>query len=104
MDKLHSSRGETLVEVLASILIAALSVTLLFSCIMATSTMDKDAEKLDDAHYSALSDADAYTSAAATPTTGTVTISRVEDNDVKAFATPSIEIYGGAGVFSYKGK
>lgn len=114
MRLLRNNRGETLIEVLASVLIATLSVALLFSCILASSKMDESAQKTDADHYNALSEADAQV----TPTpdssnpvsvlTGTVTIARIapsSDNptpspDVEATAT--VYIYGGEGMFSYR--
>ena len=105
MKKLHNNRGETLVEVLASILIAALSVTLLFSCGMASTQMDEKAEDLDGKHYAALSDADAYASAAATPAPGTVTIVRTDPAPTPGATpavVPSVGVYGGEGRFSYQ--
>ena len=95
MKKLRNNRGESLVEVLASILVGTLSVTLLFGCIMTSSKLDTDARELDKEHYEALSDADAQ--AAESVGVGTVTIK----NDDKE-AAPSIAIYGGEGMFSYK--
>lgn len=100
MKKLRNSRGETLVEVLAAILISALSVTLLFGCVMATSEMDMKAQKQDDAHYSAFTEADAQNDAIEVQEgdpTPYVTITRGSDS-----ATPPIDIYGGEGMFSYK--
>ena len=43
-EKLQSTRGETLVEALAAILICALSVALLFSAVMASARMDRLAQ------------------------------------------------------------
>ena len=104
MKKLRNNRGETLVEVLAAVLIAALSVTLLFGSVAATFTMDKDAQELDEAHYNAFSEAEAYTTEPdVTPIPGTVTISRVNEyGTVSASTAPSIEIYGGEDMYSYK--
>ena len=50
MKKLHNSQGETLVEVLSSILIASLSVALLFGCVMASAGMDREAQDLSLIH------------------------------------------------------
>ena len=103
---LHNDRGETLIEVLASILIVSLSVMLLLGCVMSSSNIDEDAEKLDEAHYNALSQADAQVmptpapgEAAPTPTGGSVVISAPSGSpDV----TQEIMIYGGEGMYSYK--
>lgn len=113
---LHNSRGETLIEVLASILIAALSVALLFTCVMASSTIDNSAQKADIEHYNALSEADAQITPKPDPEdetapdsvrTGTVTVKRIDpDSDPTPIPPDSedmpIVIYGDVGLFSYK--
>lgn len=96
MKKLRDSRGETLVEVLASILIASLSVALLFGCVMASSSMDRQAVKLDGEHYAALTAAETQPATEGTP--GGVIISNSSNG---AFGEISINIYGGAELYSY---
>lgn len=96
MKKLHNSRGETLVEVLASILIAALSVTLLFGCVMASSSMDRDAQERDREHYAALTAAEAQSG---TGISGTVKLQNIENSGEGSL---SVEIFGDAGLYSYK--
>lgn len=59
--KLRGSRGETLVEVMASIVIGSLSVALLFGAIMASVRIDESARKMDGTYYKALSGAEAQT-------------------------------------------
>lgn len=106
MMKLRDNRGETLIEVLASILIAAMSVTLLLGSVTAASKMDANVRDMDEAYYDVLSEAEAQV----TPVppeggpepaskTGTITIT-----GNKGTAYPSIVIYGDAdgGVCSYK--
>lgn len=100
MKKLRENRGETLVEVLASILIASLSVALLFGCVMASSNMDRDARKLDAEHYKYLSEAEAQ-SGAGTSAKVTVTNDAVTDLTAKTKEV-SVNIYGGAKMYSYK--
>ena len=56
--KRKDSRGETLVELLASILIAALSVALLFTCCMTAAAMGRDTREADGRYYEALSAAE----------------------------------------------
>lgn len=120
MKKLRNDRGETLVEVLFSVLIATLSVTLLFSCVVASSKLDRGAEGMDEQHYNALSEADAQPtpSAGASPLpSANVTIARVPassepgvppEPDASPEPTPSAElsvtIYGGEGMYSYRRK
>ena len=94
--KWRDARGETLVEVLASILIASLSVTLLFGCVMASSNMDRDAQERDREHYAALTAAEAQSG---TGTSGTV---KIQNENNSAEGSLSIEIYGGTGLYSYK--
>ena len=96
--KLNDNRGETLVEVLASILIAALSVALLFTAVMASVNMDKTAKAADKALSDSLNAAegqgtgDVYT----VPSGANVTIS-----GNSATATPPVIFYGGEGALSY---
>lgn len=98
--KLNTDRGETLVEVLASILIASLSVALLFGCVMASSNMDRRAKELDADHYKYLSAAEersgTSTSAEVTVTNEAITDPRKNPKEVP------VNIYGGAGMYSYK--
>ena len=97
--KLHNNRGETLIEVLASILIASLSVTLLFSCVMYSSTKKySDEEGVDYKHYEALAAAEAR-SGDFTP--GSVTIKK---KDESSGASIDIDIFGNFddGMNSYK--
>lgn len=109
MKKLHNDRGETLVEVLATIVVATLSVTLLFGCIMTSSKIDMDAKDLDKQHYEDLNNAEEQGTPAAFDSTETfsVTIARI-DSDPDADPTPVasadllIAVYGGEGMYSYK--
>lgn len=108
--KLKSGRGETLVEVLASILIASLSVALLFGCVMASSNMDRRAKELDAGHYEALTAAETRTegpvvegTAKYPKQTGTVSVTNEAITDpTKNPKEVSVEIYGDAGMYSYK--
>lgn len=97
MKKLQNKRGETLVEVMASILIAALSVTLMFGCIMASSHIDREAEDLDERHYAALTAAEERTEAA---DWGSIKLVNQDNSQEHSLA---ITICGGEGMYSYKG-
>lgn len=95
--KLQNSQGETLVEMLASILIASLSVALLFGGIMAAGSIDHSARKADAAYYAALSGAEAQTAPLSLPgLTATVT-------NTAGGAAQQVEIsaYGENGLYSY---
>lgn len=97
MKKLRNNRGETLVEVMASIVIAALSVALLFSCAMASSNMDRNARDVDGKYYQALSAAEGRDGTALS--SGKVEIKNT-DSDVQSDIT--ISIHGGEGLYSYR--
>ena len=57
-EKLRTSRGETLVEVLASVLVCALSITLLAGAVTASANIDLRAQAADTEYYTALSKAE----------------------------------------------
>lgn len=93
--KLKNNRGETVIEVLASVLIAALSVALLFGAIAASVSMDRSAQKTDTDFYKGLNNAQTQTTSV---DTGTVTVSRAGSiNDAKI----DVNFYGGGGALSY---
>lgn len=92
--KLKDSRGETLVEMLASILIAALAVALLFTCCMASVQMGGQARAADERYYGNLSAAEARTEAKGA---GKV---KVEGNSNRVEV--QIQLYGGDGMYSYQ--
>lgn len=58
MKKLNQDRGETLVEVLAAVLVASLSIALLFGGIMASSSIDRTVRTSDETFYTDLSAAE----------------------------------------------
>ena len=89
-DKLASAAGETLVETLAAILVAALSVTLLVGGVAASGAIDRAARASDDDFYAAL------TAAEGQDGTGdliTVTVSNGSGFKTRLDAT----LYGGDG-------
>ena len=98
MKKLRNSRGETLIEVLASILIAALSVALLFGCVMASSNISTQARAADSGYYEGFIKAEKQATPILPAPTGVVTVK----GDSESLATPTVEIYGDNGVYSYK--
>lgn len=98
--KWRDARGETLVEVLASILIAALSVALLFSAVVASARMDRNAEQTDGTFHASLRAAEEQVTPSIVFGAAKVT---VESNDpsVMTTAEPSVIFYGGNGAISY---
>ena len=95
MKKLRNQQGETLVEVLAAILIAALSVALLFSCIAASSKMDKMTRNADKVYYNAFSDAEEQKNPL--PDTAKIKVENGTKN-----TEISVNLYGDDGLYSYK--
>lgn len=70
MKKLRSSSGETLIEVLASILVVALSVTLLYTLILSASSINRRAKELGSRYETEYAAAENRTG----QTSGTVSI------------------------------
>ena len=103
--KLYSNRGETLIEVMASIVIATLSVALLFTCVTASGKIGDAAKKVDAEHYNALSEADAQ---AVPPGTvlpvENIVITGEDSKSNPQSTTAPVDVYGGKGTFSYKEK
>lgn len=99
--KLRESRGETLVELLAAILIAALSAAMLFTCCMASVEMDKNGQKSDEAFYDALSAAEEQKNPLPQPAGGPVTVTVTVTENGKTDSIP-VSLYGGEDMYSYK--
>lgn len=57
-EKLQNSRGETLVEVLAAVVVCSLSITLLLGAVSASTNIDLRAQSADTDYYTALSRAE----------------------------------------------
>ncbi len=95
--KLKSQSGETLIEALASILIATLSVTMLCFCVSAASRMDEGTVDSDKLYYEALTAAETAGAADKTDDSGTVTI---QPQSGTSFELP-VDFYGKDGLYSY---
>ena len=100
-NKWKDTRGETLVEVLASILIGALSVALLFSAVMASSNMDRTAEKTDDEFYASLNKAEGQTEPADSSVVPGGAQVTVKNKDLTGDAKLNVTFYGGEGAIAY---
>lgn len=101
--KLQGSRGETLVEMLASILIATLSVAVLFTCIMTAAGIDRTTREKDEGYYQSLTAAERQepgTDEDGTPLPAeTAQLKVTGDGPDKTF---TVALYGGEGLWSYK--
>lgn len=91
--KLKSRRGETLVEALCSVLVAALSAALLAGMVTAASNMNSAARENDAKLYSSITAAETFTG---DTRTGEITVTVGSQTTDTA-----VEIYGGV-VSSYR--
>ncbi len=98
--KLHSQRGETLVELLASILVATLSVGLLLGSITASSKIDAKGKSMDQTFYEALTKAESRT----TPVTGGGRQQVRLEEDARLIGTLPVSVYGDDGLYAYARK
>lgn len=101
--KLHGNKGETVVEVLVSVLICALSVALLFGGIMASARINEGAEEDDVKFYEGFSAAEGQS----TPLdTGAVEIilKSAPPPEPQPSQRVDVDIYGGSELFSYAEK
>lgn len=95
--KLRSQRGETLVEVLASILIASLSVALLLGGVAVSANLERQADQTDKYFYETLTAAESHTSAISTG----VLAPNIEVKENGIPIKIPIHVYGGEGLYSY---
>lgn len=103
MKKMSNNRGETIIEVLAAILVATLAVTLLFSCDRLATENGAKAEEIDVSHYNDLTAAESHET-----TLDTITVKITSEPSwgapVNPAPTPAINIHGssgGASMYSY---
>lgn len=100
--KLKSARGESLVELLASTLIAGLSAALLATMIITSARMNDSVQKGDEDYYENLAHAEAQDE----PMTAVGGVSATGNIEVSCTGYLNIQIpvkyYGGDGVLSYK--
>ena len=95
-----NSRGETLVETLAAILIGVLSVTLLVGSVTASGNLARQADRSDDAFFATLTQAEER----GTPLTASDGVSEdptVTITEGTKRATISAQVYGGEDLYSY---
>lgn len=98
--KLHNSKGETLVEVLASILICTLSVALLFSGVMAANKINRQAEVSDNGFFDTLSAAEQKNDESPYQTNRTIVVT--EKGGTGISKTFKVNYYGDSKIYSYK--
>lgn len=100
--KLCESKGETIIEVLAAILVASLSVALLFSCVRVSVNLNKSSGIADASFYQGISKAEITPSAPlpAGPPTGEVSVKDPVTGGV--WTTFNIYFHGDSRMYSYK--
>ena len=94
-----NSRGETLVETLAAILIAALSVALLVGSVTASGNLARQADQSDDSFFSILTEAENRESPLSDGMSGSQTVTITEGGGKTA--TIPVQVYGGEDLYSY---
>lgn len=105
-EKIKNCTGESLVEVLASILIGSLSMILLVSMIMASVRINEKAEKYDEKYYENLAGAerqepaDIYTPTGVDSDKVTIGVDKIGTTTI----TLQVTYYGGEGICSYAKK
>ena len=94
--KLNNNKGETIVEVIASILICVISVTLLMSGVAVSAKINKNADENDENFYKELSFAETKQAPLPIPSAKVL----IKEN----FLTTEVPInlYGGEGIYSYE--
>lgn len=95
--KLNSSRGETLVETLAAILIAALSVAMLLGGVTVSANLGRQADRSDAYFYETLTAAENRQ----TPVTSGVASPVVKITVSGTSIELPVQVYGGEGLYSY---
>lgn len=96
-NKLKSQKGETLVELLAAILISALSVALLMSGVAASIQMIRKSDETDDRFYQALSAAENRE----TPVAEGVDAAQVKVTEGSGEVPLLVQVYGTEELYSY---
>lgn len=102
-EKWRDERGETLVEVTASILIMTLAILMLFSTVMVSARINRSARELDKAFYNVLNRAErqgASDEAAVDPAASTVKVEQISPA-TGVFRNVTVRFYGGEGALSY---
>lgn len=99
--KLNDVRGETLVEVLVSVLIGALSVTMLFSMVMVSVNLNRGAKAADESLATDLRDAEVRGTEVDTSMITPAPHVTVKNKDTDSVAMPSVKFYGGDNTISY---
>lgn len=101
--KWKDNKGETLVEVLASILIGALSVALLFSTVLASINIDRKAKAADEVFSESLIGAEEQTTAVGVTDNKVKVEVKKTDGSISPGTDKDVTVnfYGGKGAWSF---
>ena len=104
-EKWRDERGETLVEVVAAVLIMTLAVLLLFGAVIVSIRINKSARNLDKDFYTVLNAAEAQstkiTDNTIVPAGSKVTVKQVSPAPAGTALDAEVDFYGGEGALSY---
>lgn len=98
--KLRGQRGETLVEVLASVLIASLSVALLMGGVTVSVNLGRQADGADAAFYETLTKAEKRDDPVTAGIDPNPSLLVAEDGTLLSDSIP-VQVYGGEGLYAY---
>lgn len=99
--KLRSNQGETLVELLASVLVATLSVALLIGCVTASFQLGRQADQSDSYFYQTLTAAEDRQ----TPLTDGISPSpAIQVAEGGSLVSLPVLVYGDEGLYAYARK
>ena len=93
--KLNNQTGETLIEVIASILVCVISISMLMGGVAASATINKNADAVDETFYETLSQAETKQIPLSFPDTKVLIKESLNKTEV------AIQLYGGEGMYSY---
>ena len=100
--KLKSRAGETLAEVLVSILVIAFALLLLASMVSASGSIDLSTRERDGEFYENLTSAEKKENVTGTGTTGTVTVDWKDGEGGNVGSTSfTVNVFGDRGLASY---
>lgn len=104
--KWKNARGETLVEVLAAILIGTLAIALLFGATTVSANLNVIAKETDDEFYEYLKAAEEQTTpitdASIVPADAKITVQGKNSAGIDTSNEIDVNFYGGPGIYSYK--
>lgn len=100
-EKLRNAQGETLVEVLASVLVCALSVMLLAGAVSASARIDLQAQESDAEYYETLSKAEGQAAGDECTPAASLKVAVTNQDGVREEDFTDLTFYGSERLLSY---